>query len=136
LLRSPTAAVVLSQEPYNYNTRAVGVDHDHALIPVDNVMLEWADEIVCMEKYHEQMIRMLFPDYDKEITVLDIPDRFRYRDPELIEMIKEKYDGQPKDLKMKIESSGEVTMWDNAFKKKAEQMSDTIAKEYDKNVLP
>jgi len=26
--------------------------------------------------------------------------------------------------------------WDNAFKNKAEQMADTIAKEYEKNVLP
>ena len=40
LLRSPTAALVLAQDPYNYNTRAVGVTQDFALVPVDRVLLE------------------------------------------------------------------------------------------------
>ena len=31
LLRSPTAALVLSQEPYNFNTRAAGLDEAFAL---------------------------------------------------------------------------------------------------------
>jgi len=35
LLRSPTTAFVLSQEPYNYNTRAAGIVDDYALVPVD-----------------------------------------------------------------------------------------------------
>jgi len=33
------------------------------------------------------------------------------------------------------EKAVEAATWDNAFKNKAEQMGDTIAKEYDKNVL-
>lgn len=48
LLRSPTTAVVLSSEPYNFNTRAAGLVREFALVPVDKVLLFWADEIVCM----------------------------------------------------------------------------------------
>jgi predicted protein tyrosine phosphatase len=50
LLRSPTAAVVLSQEPFNYNTRAAGISTDYALVQVDDVLVTWADEIVCMDE--------------------------------------------------------------------------------------
>jgi len=32
---------VLSQEPYNYNTRAAGIVDDYALVPVDEVLLNW-----------------------------------------------------------------------------------------------
>lgn len=92
LLRSPTAAMVLSQPPYNFNTRAVGVDVGHALTPIDEVMVNWADEIVCMEKTHMMSILGMFPDYNDPITVLDIPDRYAYRDPGLIVMIEERYE--------------------------------------------
>lgn len=54
LLRSPTAAWVLSNPPYNFNTRAAGIDVGHALIPVDDVLIEWADEIVCMDEYQQK----------------------------------------------------------------------------------
>ena len=40
LLRSPTAAFVLSQEPFGFNTRAAGIAEDFALIVVDDVLLE------------------------------------------------------------------------------------------------
>ncbi len=89
LLRSPTAAFVLSQEPYNYNTRAVGINEDYALIPLDKVHVEWADEIVVMNQYMADEL-----DYTgKPIKVLDIPDNFGYRDERLMQLIREKYDG-------------------------------------------
>lgn len=104
LLRSPTAAWVLSQEPYNYNTRACGA-HDYALVPVDGVLLAWADEIVCMEKGHLDIAQAIFSKNSNIIMeerrhnnrgilpwiVLDIPDTFSYRDPELVERIKTAY---------------------------------------------
>lgn len=40
----------------------------------------------------------------------------------------------PEDVEMRMKSA-EVTTFDNAFKKKAEQMGDTIAKEYNTEVL-
>jgi predicted protein tyrosine phosphatase len=101
LLRSPTAAYVLSQEPYNYNTRAVGVNVEYALIPIDLIMFYWADEVVCMEQNHKLMLEHMINSSEyidrvkdrmkAQIKVLNIPDRFMYRDPELIELIKESY---------------------------------------------
>ena len=91
MLRSPTAALVLSQEPYNFNTRSAGVSKEYALIPIDEVLLAWADEIVCMDMEHEAVLRNYF-EVTKDIKTLNIPDDFPYRDPELIQLIKEKYD--------------------------------------------
>jgi predicted protein tyrosine phosphatase len=96
LLRSPTMAVVLSQEPYNYNTRAAGLSKEYALIPVDEVLLHWADEIVCAESWMAQEIEGMLTTFGlqhKDLIALDIPDQYEYRHPELIKMIKEKYDG-------------------------------------------
>mgnify|MGYP003425547833 CR=1 FL=1 len=96
LLRSPTMAVVLSQEPYNYNTRAAGLSKEYALIPVDDVLLHWADEIVCAESWMsqeiEEMLKALGMEH-KDIIALDIPDKYEYRNPELMQLIREKYDG-------------------------------------------
>ena len=96
LLRSPTAAFVLSQEPYNHNTRSAGINPTYALINVDTVLLSWADEIVCMEEEMAVSIRALLTKVlggkDKPILCLGIPDHFSYRDPELIEMIRKRYD--------------------------------------------
>jgi predicted protein tyrosine phosphatase len=96
LLRSPTAAWVLSQEPYNFNTRAAGAVEDFALIPVDEVLLAWAKEVVCMSQSHASIIRELLDAlelYDPpKVICLDIPDQFCYRDPELVELIKNRYD--------------------------------------------
>ena len=88
LLRSPTAALVLSMEPFNFNTRAAGVVPEFALVPVDEVLLAWADEIVCMEEHHKNAIEALT---EKTIICLDIEDSFPYRDPELIQLIAERY---------------------------------------------
>jgi predicted protein tyrosine phosphatase len=92
LLRSPTAAVVLSQEPFNFNTRAAGLTKEFALIVVDTVLLEWADEIVCMEPEQAATLRRMT---EKPIFCLNIPDKFAYRDPKLVDMIRTAYD-QPK----------------------------------------
>lgn len=88
LLRSPTAAVVLAQEPYNYNTRAAGLEEDFALITVDEVLLEWADEVVCMTK---AQLTELKSRTKKPIKCLRIDDSYAYRNEELIELIKANY---------------------------------------------
>lgn len=93
LLRSPTAAFVLSQKPYNYNTRAAGLSEDFALIPVDPTLLAWAQEIVCMTKSQENILKKIAP-YHIPILCLNIEDNFVYRDPTLIKAIKRKYDTQ------------------------------------------
>ncbi len=105
VLRSATAAVVLSQEPYNFNTRCVGVEH-YALTPVNDALLYWADEIVCMTAEHAEKIEYALYNttvtppkwpYEKNlgmtpILCLHIPDDYPYREAELIELIKDRYD--------------------------------------------
>lgn len=93
LLRSPTAAVVLSQEPYNFNTRAAGLSDEYALIPVDDVLLTWADEIVCMEEAQIQVLRQKLTKLGltTKIVCLNIRDSFEYRNKELIQQIKDSY---------------------------------------------
>ena len=88
LLRSPTAALVLSQEPFNYNTRAAGITEEYALIPVDEVLLEWADEIVCMENWQDLELRQMTK---KPIKCLGIKDSYAYRDKELQISIRKEY---------------------------------------------
>lgn len=96
LLRSPTAAVVLSKPPFNFNTRAAGLITDYALIPVDDVLLTWAQEIVCMTEEQQDAIAERLeqlPDNGKEtpIVCLNIQDDYAYRDPKLVKLIAERY---------------------------------------------
>ena len=91
LLRSPTAAWVLSNAPYNFNTRAVGLDKEYALIPVDDALIEWADEILTMNESQLKILRAMFDLSGKPANSLGIPDSFEYRNPDLIELIKQKY---------------------------------------------
>jgi predicted protein tyrosine phosphatase len=88
LLRSPTAAVVLAQEPFNFNTRAAGLT-EYALILVDDVLINWADEIVVMEKWMEEEIKNEYP--QSNLICLNIKDEYEYRCPSLMKLIKDKY---------------------------------------------
>ncbi len=93
ILRSPTAAVVLAGEPYGYNTRAAGVTDEYALIVVDDVLLHWAHEVVCMEQAHMDDLLGKFPGLPTCLfVVLDIPDDYRRMDSDLIALIKQRYD--------------------------------------------
>lgn len=98
LLRAPTAAVVLAGEPYGYNTRACGIISDFALIPVDDVLIDWADEILLMHEDVEYEFQLRYPSMGPKCITLDIPDKFAYRDPELIRMIKEQYSKAQEEL--------------------------------------
>ena len=89
MLRSPTAALVLSQEPFNFNTRSCGIDKEFALIPLDEVLLAWADEIVVMNTSQEIDIRKLS---QKTIINLQIEDNYEYRDKGLMYLIKKHYE--------------------------------------------
>lgn len=92
-LRSPTAAEVLSREPFNFNTRAAGVYTDFAIVAVDPVLLHWADEIVCMDEGHKRMLEDMMDKcaITRPIVVLNIGDVYEFRDPELVKAIKAKY---------------------------------------------
>ena len=98
LLRSPTAANVLHKE-FGFNTRAVGVSQEYALIPIDQALLSWADEIVCVEpevdylvrKYIETKTTMDIDWYNEISTVLDIPDEYSWGSPVLQQTIMNQY---------------------------------------------
>jgi predicted protein tyrosine phosphatase len=93
LLRSPTAAFVLSQAPYNFNTRACGVTVEYALIPIDHVLVEWADEVVFVHPSVEKEYVDRWGVIDNaNVIVLNIPDVFSYRDERLIAAITLQYD--------------------------------------------
>lgn len=91
LLRSPTTAEVLSRAPFNYNTRAVGLEREFALIPVDPVLLAWADEIVCMTENQVPKLKAMMNMAKTPIICLNINDSYPYRDPELKRLIVKKY---------------------------------------------
>lgn len=93
LLRSPTAAYVLSQEPFNRNTRAAGMNKEYALVSVDAALLQWAQEVVAMEVGHETALKKLMNrvGIQRPIVTLNVPDQYPYRDPALVELIRERY---------------------------------------------
>ena len=86
LLRSPTAAFVLQKE-FGYNTRAAGLTAEFALIPVDDVLLEWADEVVVMEQWMYDKLNQ----FDGALICLNISDEYSRMDDELQRIILEKY---------------------------------------------
>lgn len=91
LLRSPTVAWILSNEPFNFNTRAVGSTKSHALIPIDEVHIHWADLIVFVEpEVHEEVWRVFQKELaNKFVLMLQLPDMYEFRDPRLVELATE-----------------------------------------------
>jgi predicted protein tyrosine phosphatase len=89
---------VLSNEPWLCNTRAAGVTEEYALIVVDQVLLKWADLIVCAEESHKRRVERMQTygietGYYREaapVIALDIPDEYQTRDPVLISLISKK----------------------------------------------
>lgn len=86
LLRSPTIAWILSNEPFDYNTRACGANEEYALIPLDLALVTWADEIVVVEEWIKDEVQGLMEAFDvyRPVHLVDTPDVYGTRDPELI----------------------------------------------------
>lgn len=96
LLRSPTLAGELYKR--GFNSRAAGV-HDYALIPVDNVLLHWADTIIFVNKDLRYTINDKIP-AGTNVIELEIPDQYEFRHPELVEIINNEID--------KLEQNGDL----------------------------
>jgi predicted protein tyrosine phosphatase len=92
LLRSPSLAHYLACN--GYNTRAAGV-YDYALIRVDDVLMLWADNVICVEEEHKKVLQYIYPNATNIIS-LSIPDQYEIRSPELMHIIEE----QCKELKL------------------------------------
>ncbi|MGI9463427.1 MAG: low molecular weight protein tyrosine phosphatase family protein [Aestuariivirgaceae bacterium] len=87
---SPTGEKVWARVS-SVSARSAGHNHNarRRLTVAD---IRWADLILVMEEKHKSRIRADFRDETrfKPLHVLDIPDDYRFMDPELVEIIREK----------------------------------------------
>jgi predicted protein tyrosine phosphatase len=85
-------ARVLTRDFDNVNPRAVGSTADFALIPIDQVHLEWADLILCADVLVADVVEGLLADFDldKPIVDMSIQDDFGFADPILEDKIRNK----------------------------------------------
>jgi predicted protein tyrosine phosphatase len=89
-LRSPTAETVFSGYP---GVQAIGAGTNlSAETPVSSELIEWADVVLVMEKSHEKLLATRYRELleGKPLVCLDIPDRFEYMQPELVELLETK----------------------------------------------
>jgi predicted protein tyrosine phosphatase len=89
-LRSPTAEVVFAAFD-GVEALSAGTNPD-AETPVSADLIEWADIVFAMEGVHRRRLKKRFGAFlqAKKIIVLGIPDNYRYMDPELVRILKEK----------------------------------------------
>ncbi|WP_308364098.1 MULTISPECIES: phosphotyrosine protein phosphatase [unclassified Microbulbifer] len=86
-LRSPTAEAVFS---YYRGVNALGAGVNPAAArTVSRDLIEWADRVFVMEAFHRELLLKKYPDLldDRRLVCLNIPDRFAYMDPELVELL-------------------------------------------------
>jgi predicted protein tyrosine phosphatase len=69
----------------------VGSSKSHALVPIDEVMIHWADLIVFVEpEVHEEVWRRHEKELaNKSVLLLELPDMYEFRDPRLVEIATE-----------------------------------------------
>jgi predicted protein tyrosine phosphatase len=86
-LRSPTAEQVFSQRP-DIEAASAGTNSD-AETPLSAELINWADVIFVMEKAHRTKLQQRFRASlkSKRIVCLDIPDKYRFMDPELVQLL-------------------------------------------------
>ena len=89
-LRSPTAEVIFSGLN-GYAVLSAGTSSDaETVISAD--LVDWADLIFVMEGVHRRRLNQRFGSSlrTKRLIVLEIPDRYRYMDTQLVELLQEK----------------------------------------------
>lgn len=88
--RSPTGEAVFRKDAGLLVRSAGTVRGARRTISVKDI--RWADVILVMEEKHKARLRAQFRDEVryKPVHVLDIPDEYRYMDPELVELIRAK----------------------------------------------
>ena len=85
--RSLTAEHIYKKNP-KINVKSAGTENS-ARIKVNSKMLVWADLIFVMEKHHKEKLHERFPQESENlpIIVLEIPDKYKFMDKELIDEI-------------------------------------------------
>ena len=91
-MRSRTAQHLFEQDE-RLEVKSAGTSSS-ATIRVDEVLLEWADFILVMEKAHRNVIRKHFPRIyrEKPIICLYIPDEYHFMQVELIALLKTRFE--------------------------------------------
>jgi len=89
-LRSPTAERVFAGRP-GVETDSAGLAPD-ADVPLSGDQLQWADLVVVMEKAHRSKLRRGYTRAlgGTRVVCLDIPDRYGYMEPALIELLEKR----------------------------------------------
>jgi predicted protein tyrosine phosphatase len=87
--RSPTAEQVYRRHP-QLSVRSAGTS-PNARRKVSADDLQWADVILVMEEKHKSRLKAEFGRVieARAIRVLDIPDDYKYMDPELVELLRQ-----------------------------------------------
>lgn len=86
--RSRTAEDLYRNDP-RYEVRSAGVA-PFATVVLTRDLLLWADRVFVMnerEDQHRTLIRIRFPDVDRPLVDLDVEDRWRRGDPELVKLL-------------------------------------------------
>lgn len=91
-MRSSTAHKMYKNDQ-RFEIDSAGTDKEAKKI-ISYKNLSWADTIIVMEKHHRNTIRKQFPDVyeNKKIVCLYIPDEYDYMQPELITILKSKFE--------------------------------------------
>lgn len=93
--RSKTADDYFSAKYPELNFDSAGTNlkicHKEGTNPITEDVVQWADVIFVMEKRHKDGINKLTSEnYSKKVKVLHIPDRYKYYQKELLELLDEK----------------------------------------------
>lgn len=88
ILRSATASRMYA---HKYNTRSAGT-WDEALIPLTQLLIDWADEVVFVNEHNYLQAVKKFDLAYTGVKVLNIPDDYEHMHPELIKAFEEQYE--------------------------------------------
>jgi predicted protein tyrosine phosphatase len=91
--RSPTAEQIWRKHPM-LSVRSAGTSPSaRRKVSIDDI--RWADVIFVMEEKHKSRLVTEFTSLikNKTIHVLDIPDEYKYMDPELVEQLEQSVGG-------------------------------------------
>ena len=91
-MRSATAEQIYAQDE-RFNVDSAGTDKT-STVRIEEYHLEWADYVVVMERMHRSKIQDQFPEgcKNKRIICLHIPDEYDYMQPELIALLRKKFE--------------------------------------------
>ncbi len=89
-MRSPTAADICAEQE-GMETDFAGLSND-ADEKLSSEQIDWAEVIFVMEQRQKKRLNALFGDllHNKRVICLNIPDRFAYMQPELVDLLRQK----------------------------------------------